>query len=268
MNSENKYSGSVPDTYNEYLVPLIFDVYAADLAKRVTIKGEAAVLETAAGTGVLTEYLARVLPQSSQIIASDINPAMMGIAERNLAGQSNIVFQAASGTELPFDDCSFDSVLCQFGIMFFPDIDLGYREAHRVLKQGGELIFNVWDSLDKNHFSRAVHEAAISLDSDNPPDFLKLPYAYNDIDLIKSQLLVAGFSDVSVEVINEKSQASSVRDIAVALAAGSPLAMQLAERGLSETAVDDIEDLLHKEFGDGKVSAPMQAIVFHARSST
>jgi ubiquinone/menaquinone biosynthesis C-methylase UbiE len=264
MNRGNKYAGSIPDTYHNYLVPLIFDAYALDLARRAAIEDTAAVLETAAGTGVLSEYLANILPPSVRIVATDLNPAMLAVAEQQFSGQSNITFEVASGTDLPFDSGSFDTVLCQFGIMFFPDIDLGYREARRVLKPGGRLIFNVWDVLAENGFSRAVHEAALSLDPENPPGFLSSPYAYSDVAMITQQLEHAGFSDVTAEVLRDESHAASVRDVSLALAAGSPLALQLEERGLEATAVDDIEALLLKEFGPGPVSAPMQAIIFTA----
>jgi ubiquinone/menaquinone biosynthesis C-methylase UbiE len=265
---DNKYQGSLPDTYHEYLVPLIFSAYADDIAKRVTVVEEAAVLETAAGTGVLTEYLAKTLPSDTKIVATDLNPAMLEVAERNLANFKNTTFEVANGVELPYSDASFDTVICQFGIMFFPDLAQGYREANRVLKRGGELIFNVWDTLDTNHLSRAVHESAIRLDLDNPPDFLKLPYAYNDIKAISTQLAEAGFPDISVNVLEKESGAKSAREVALALAVGSPLAAQLAERGLSDVAVDTIEADLISEFGDGEILAPMQAIVFHARSSS
>jgi SAM-dependent methyltransferase len=262
MAGANQYVGSIPDTYHEYLVPLIFAHYAQDLAERVSPSAEA-VLETAAGTGVLTEFLAQALPDAARIVATDINPAMLAVAEQNIGDR--VEYQPASGTDLPFEDASFDAVLCQFGIMFFPDIDLGYREARRVLKDGGELLVNVWDTLDVNGFSRAVHEAALALKPEDPPGFLQLPYAYSDVDAITAQLNAAGFSDVSVDVLSTESWAPSARHVAIALAAGSPLAAQLNERELMDIAIDQITATLEDEFGTGEVTAPMQAIVFHAR---
>ncbi len=264
MATENKYKGSLPDTYHRYLVPLIFSAYADDLARRVSVVEGATILETAAGTGVLTEYLARNLPSATKIVATDLNPAMLEVAQNNLAGFANTIFEVANGVDLPYEDASFDTVLCQFGVMFFPDLSQGYREAYRVLKPGGELIFNVWDTLDKNHLSRAVHESVTKLDVESPPDFLKQPYVYNDIEGIKTQLKDAGFSEISVEVLKKESRAKSAREVALALAVGSPLAAQLAERGLADIAVASIEADLVSEFGNGEISAPMQAIVFHA----
>ncbi|MGI9308806.1 MAG: class I SAM-dependent methyltransferase [Gammaproteobacteria bacterium] len=263
--TDNKFSGSVPETYHRYLVPLIFTDYAEDLARRVTAQAGGAVLETAAGTGVLTECLAQHVPSDMRIVATDFSPAMLAVAEAQLPPADNLSFQEANGIDLPFEDHSFDTVVCQFGVMFFPDIDQGYREARRVLKAGGEFIFNVWDTLAENTFARIVHEAALGLDADNPPDFLRIPWSYNDIDALSAQLRQAGFSDVTVKVLPKESTAPSARDVALALGAGSPLAMQLEERGLLEKAVDHFSSILEEQFGTGAVAAPMQAIVFQAK---
>lgn len=263
--SVNKFSGSVPEIYHRYLVPLIFEAYADDLSERLDVSSGDAVLETAMGTGVLTERLIKKLPQEARLIATDFSPAMLEVAQSNLQAADNVSYQEANGVNLPFDDSSFDALVCQFGVMFFPDIVQGYSEAHRVLKAGGEFIFNVWDKLDYNEIPRIVHEVALSLDADNPPDFLKTPWSYNDVDTITEQLKSAGFSDVTVTVLTHQSAAPSAHDVALALGAGSPLAMQLEERGLSEVAIDCFTEALEERFGSGQVSAPMQAIVFQAR---
>ncbi len=267
-NQENKFVGSIPDTYHRYLVPLIFDAYAKDLAERVTVPVDGVVLETACGTGVLTKHLRDTLPERTRVVATDMSPAMLEAAEKNVGKSNNIEFRVANGIELPFDDDSFDAVICQFGVMFFPDITLGYREAARVLKPSGEFIFNVWDAFKKNGFSKSVHEAALALDQDNPPDFLKIPYGYYDVSEICRQLEVAGFSRIETSVLPKESRAKSARDVVLAFAAGTPLAAQLADRGIANEAIDIIEAALLREFGDGEVSAPMQAIAISAKLPT
>ena len=263
--TDSKFSGSVPETYNRYLVPLIFEGYAADLAGRLNVTTGSSVLETAAGTGVLTRHLMQKVPPDAQIISTDFSPAMLAVAEGNLPSADNVSYQEANGVDLPFEEQSFDVVVCQFGVMFFPDVEQGYREARRVLKEGGEFLFNVWDKLSHNEIPRIVHEVALSLDVDNPPDFLKIPWSYNDVDAITAQLKQAGFSDVTVTVSTQDCTAPSAREVALALGAGSPLAMQLKERGLSEVAIERFSEALEQRFGTGPISAPMQAIVFHAR---
>ena len=265
--SNNEFSGRVPEVYDRYLVPLIFEDYAIDLAGRLKLKAGETLLETAAGTGVLTRQLLKPVSSGTQIVSTDFSPAMLAVAQAKLPPADNLYYQEANGVDLPFDEQSFDAVVCQYGVMFFPDIEQGYREAHRVLKDGGEFLFNVWDTLERNDIPRIVHEAALSLDADSPPDFLKTPWSYNDIDLITAQIKRAGFSKVEVTVLPKESTAPAARDAALALGAGSPLAIQLQERGLSDVAIDLFTKTLERRFGVGPIAAPMQAIVFRARKT-
>lgn len=263
--TDDKFSGSVPYIYHRYLVPLIFESYADDLSERLNVNPGAMVLETASGTGVLTERLLKVLPRDVQLVVTDLSSAMLEIAQANLPEAKNLSYQEADGIDLPFEDDSFDALVCQFGVMFFPDIEQSYREARRVLKAGGEFLFNVWDTLDANVLPRTVHEVSLSLNDQNPPNFLQTPFGYNDVELITAQLEKAGFTEVTATVLTHDCTASSVRDVAIAFGAGTPLALQLEERGLSDTAIDRFASVLKERFGSGPVSAPMQAIVFEAR---
>lgn len=263
MNQEQKpYEGSsVPENYNRYLVPLIFEDYAADLVSRLDVPPSGEVLETACGTGVVTRHLVARLSGKARLTVTDLSPQMVEFAQQATGDHAEILFQKADATKLPFSDGSFDAVVCQFGAMLFPDIPQGYREAARVLRAGGQFVFNVWDSLDRNGFSRAVHEAAGKMYPDNPPRFLEIPYSYNNLSQIVSDLQEAGFADVNISVQLRESKAPEPRHVALGLVAGSPLANQIMDCGslsLSE-AVDAIEKAILKEFGSGPVSAPMQA---------
>ena len=259
------FGGSVPKIYHQYLVPLIFDEYARDLADRLGAPDNASVLEIACGTGVLTRYLRSQLPESTRLVATDLNPEMLEIAKQELADLKKIEYQTADGTSLPFADGEFDAVLCQFGVMFYPDKSLGYRETARVLKPGGTYLFNTWDSFQYNTLCRLVHETVINKFSDDPPAFLAGPFGYHDIPEIESELYKVGFRDVAIFVLPKDSQAKSARDIALALATGTPLAAQLVERGIEKEAFEVIEAALINELGSGEIICPMQAITFVAK---
>lgn len=256
------FSGSVPQNYHKYLVPLIFEQSADDLVSR--IDPGAAVLETACGTGVVTERLRKRLSPGARLIATDINEQMLAQARARLDGPG-IEFRVADATDLPFEDGAFDAVVCQYGVMFFPDRIRGYAEAARVLKPGGRFIFNVWDSHEHNPLAGCVHRAVQALYPTNPPGFLEVPFAYHDIDLIESELRRAGFKEVRAEVQPMTCTAPSPRHVALALTTGTPLAPQLAERGPIEPATDAAEQAVRKLAGDGPISAPMQAITFTAQ---
>jgi ubiquinone/menaquinone biosynthesis C-methylase UbiE len=78
------------------------------------------VLETAVGTGVVTRELARILPLGVAITATDLNEPMIALAQANIGGE-RIRWQQADALDLPFPNGAFDVVVCQFGVMFFPD---------------------------------------------------------------------------------------------------------------------------------------------------
>ena len=263
--TQSEFSGSIPDHYHRYLVPLIFDEYAQDLATRASTPPAGSVLEMACGTGVLTRHLRASFSPDVRVVATDINPAMLAHAESALDGTDDIEYRSADGTALPFDENEFDALFCQFGVMFYPDRELGYREAARVLKPGGAFVFNVWDSLAHNDIARWVHETVVALHPDDPPAFLSLPFGYHDIAEIEGQLRGAGFGDIEATVLARESRSPSVRDVALGILSGSPLATQLEERGIAAAAIEAVEALLVERFGDGPVVASMQSIAFVAR---
>jgi ubiquinone/menaquinone biosynthesis C-methylase UbiE len=173
------YIGSIPQDYDRSLGPLIFADYAADISHRVAACNPARVLETAAGTGIVTRRLRDVLPVSVRLTATDLNPPMLEIARTKFRAGEQVDFQPADATELPFADSSFDVVVCQFGVMFFPDKDKdkSYREVYRVLTHGGHYMFNIWDSHRHNPFGRIAHEVTESFFPADPPQFQSVPFA-------------------------------------------------------------------------------------------
>ena len=214
---DKSFAGSIPELYDDYLVPLIFESFASDLAGRVAALSPKTVLETAAGSGVVTRVLAPHLADDSRYVVTDLNQPMLDIAAERQGSDGRIVWKQADALELPFDSSSFDVVVCQFGVMFFPDRAAGYREARRVLKESGSFVFNTWDRIEENKFAHVVTQAAADVFPDNPPRFLaRTPHGYNDVGIIRKDVKAAGFSDVSVETISATSAAPSPRHPAVA----------------------------------------------------
>jgi ubiquinone/menaquinone biosynthesis C-methylase UbiE len=164
---------------------MIFADYAADIARRTAACGPARVLETAAGTGIVTRQLRNLLPTNVKLVATDLNPPMLEVARSKLRPSERVEFQVADATALPFPDGSFDAVVCQFGVMLFLEKDKSYREVHRVLAPGGRYRFNVWDSPRHNPFGRIAHDVVGSFFPADPPQFYSVPFSYHQIDPIK-----------------------------------------------------------------------------------
>ena len=267
LQTDKVFAGSVPENYDRYMVPLIFEPYAADLARRAADFSPGATLEIAAGTGVVTRALAPKLMPDASYVVTDLNQAMLDYARSRQPADSRIQWQQADATALPFEDAVFDLVCCQFGAMFFPDRPVAYREAKRVLKPGGRFLFNVWDRIEENVFADDVTTALAGMFPNDPPRFLaRTPHGYHDRDLIRSDLEKAGFSGVEIETRAEQSRAPSARQVAVAYCHGTPLHGEIEARapGKLDAATDLATVALTDRHGRGEVAAKIQAHVIVA----
>jgi ubiquinone/menaquinone biosynthesis C-methylase UbiE len=264
--TESYSQGSIPESYDRLLVPLIFESYALDLAKRVVKTDPREVLETAAGTGVLTRAIASRLPAYARIVATDLNQPMLNHATAQRS-HGRIEWRQADALALPFDDQSFDVVACQFGVMFFPDKVQGYKEARRVLKSCGHFFFNVWDRISENEFADIVTEALAALFPHDSPRFMaRTQHGYHDVERIREELNAAGFTNISVDALDDKSKASSPRDPAIAYCQGTPLRNEIETRDASrlEDATKQAAEALAHRFGSGAIEGRIRAFVITA----
>ena len=262
--TDTVFAGSIPELYDTAMVPLIFEPYALDLARRVAALKPARILEIAAGTGVVTRALARALPESSAIVATDLNPAMLERAQA-IGTQRAVQWRSADAMQLPFDDVTFDAVICQFGVMFFPDRPAAYAEARRVLAPGGTLMFNVWDRIEANDFAAVVTRALAALYPADPPQFMaRTPHGYHDQAEITSDLQRGGYARAPVfETVAARSRASSAAQAALAYCQGTPLRNEIEARapGGLEHATAVCTRALVAAFGSGPVDGAIRAHV-------
>jgi len=261
------FAGSIPELYDRYLVPLIFEPYAADLADRTAALKPGHVLETAAGTGVLTSALAARLPATARMTVTDLNQPMLDRAASRQSRDARITWQQADALALPFADGMFDVVCCQFGAMFFPDKVKGYAEARRVLKRGGCFLFNVWDGIADNEFADVVTKAVAGLFPQDPPQFLaRTPHGHGDVNVIRGHLVAAGFAGVSVATLDAVSRAAQPLDVAIAYCQGTPLRNEIEARSPSAlaAATEAASAALAQRFDSGPIEGRIRAHVLTA----
>jgi len=266
--TDKTFAGSIPKFYEEYLVPLIFEPYAGDLASRLASRQStrklSRVLEIAAGTGVVTRHLASKLPADVSIVATDLNQPMLDTAA-DMGTSRPVEWRPADAMQLPFSAGEFDAVVCQFGVMFFPDKAKAFSEARRVLRPGGVLLFNVWDRIEENEFADAVTTALESLFPDDPPRFLaRTPHGYHDVAAVARDLRGGGFaSPPQVDTVAARSKAASPRIPALAYCQGTPLRSEIEAR--DKTRLDEATDVaaaaVARRFGSGAVDSKIQAHV-------
>jgi ubiquinone/menaquinone biosynthesis C-methylase UbiE len=255
------FAGSIPRIYQSHFVPLIFEPYAADIAKRLADRNVSRVLEIAAGTGVVTRAIDKVLPDDVTIVATDLNPGM--IEEARAQGTRRAVdWRTADAMALPFPDASFDCVVCQFGVMFFPDRVHAYAEARRVLAPGGVFLFNAWDRIEENEFAHVVTESLATIFPADPPRFMaRTPHGYHDLGVIRRDVAAAGFSEARIETLSKRSVAPSALDPAIAYCQGTPLRSEIESRGSLEEATRVATRAIESRFGAGPVDGKIQAHV-------
>ena len=251
-----------PELYQTLLVPLIFEPYTADLASRVAEFRPSNVLEVAAGTGAATRAMARVLPTKAKLVATDLNQPMLDRAA-TVGTDRPVEWRQADALHLPFGDATFDVVVCQFGVMFFPDVAWAFAEARRVLRPGGALLFSVWDRIEENEFAQAVTEALAQIFPSDPPRFLeRTPHGYHDPKVISRDLLAAGFGTLPhIATLAARSRAAAPTVPAIAYCQGTPVRTEIVERssaGLAE-ATEVCAAAISRRFGAGAVDGKIQA---------
>ena len=262
--SDAKFVGAIPEIYDSLMVPLMFQPFAEDMAARVAVLNPGTILETAAGSGVVTRVLAPLLRPQVRYVVSDLNPPMLERARARQPQDERIEWATADAQNLPFKEDVFDVLFCQFGIMFFPDKRRGLAEARRVLKPGAPFIFNVWDQLAHNPVSEVVGDVVAGhFGSENSDFFRRVPFGYHDRNRITADLTEAGFSNVKIEALTRTGRAESARAAAVALVQGTPVRMEIVGRNPEDLAVvtEAAETALRRRFGDGPFSASLQALV-------
>jgi SAM-dependent methyltransferase len=182
-------------------------------------------------------------------------------------GEGNVSFLAADALDLPFAEASFDLVVCQFGVMFFPDKVRGNAEAFRMLVPGGTYLLVIWDSVDRNLATKIAGRAVADLFPDDPTAFYnRIPFRYFDTDEIESDLRSAGFADIRVDTVELRSRAPSAREAAIALTQATPMRNEIEQHGPDAlaAATDAAEAALRQFEGPDGFDAPMSALLVTA----
>ena len=257
--------GSMPDAYDQFLAPVVFKPFAIDLARRAAGHRPRRVLELAAGTGVLTRELVAALP-TTEVTATDLNTAMVAYGKRQVPGAA---WQQADAQHLPFDDKQFDLVVCQFGVMFFPDKPAAFREARRVLTPVGSLLFSTWDAIDTHGYAAALAAGIELAFPDDPPTFMAaVPHGYSDVSQVVADLVAGGLKRESTESVTLDGHSRSAADIALGFCTGTPLRVAIENRGDLAPSTAVVSDKMTSLLGDGPVTCKMTAHVFEAKPLT
>ena len=253
------FIGDMPTYYDTGLGPILFHTYAEQLAAVVAAYAPARLLEISAGTGISSMALDRALPDA-ELTLTDLSPAMLELARPRVP---RATWQTADAQDLPFEDGAYDVVACQFGVMFLPDLDAGFREALRVLAPGGHYCFSTWDGYATNPYSGIVNDMLHEDFPDDPPPFFQVPYHLHQIDDLARQLQAVGFGDVRVTLAGTRPVVQDWGRLSEAIVRANQTAHQITVRG--GDALDfqhRLQTALEQHYGPAPVEMPMQAIFF------
>jgi SAM-dependent methyltransferase len=263
----SSFVGGIPDAYDQFLVPMLFEPYAHQLVARLGDVEAGDVLELAAGTGAVTREMAAALPATVRIVATDLNQPMLDRAAA-IGTARPVEWRQADAQQLPFDDASFDVVVCQFGVMFFPDRRSAYAQVVRVLRPGGRFVFDTWTSVADNELADVASTTVAAMFPDDPPTFVeRVPHGYHDRAQITADLRAGGFADaITIDIVDVRSRAATARQVAQGFCLGTPIRNEIAARapGRLDEAVELVTTAIHERWGATDIDAKMQAVVVTA----
>ncbi|MGI9601017.1 MAG: methyltransferase domain-containing protein [Acidimicrobiales bacterium] len=260
-------SGSAAQQYEQF-VASFFAPWAADLVGRVGLGPGQHLLDVACGTGIVTRAAGPVIGAAGSIVATDLNEGMLTEARRHVVEAAPVEWRQADATDLPFDDRSFDAVLCQQGLQFVPDRGRAVAEMRRVLRPGGVAGVSVWRAPEHNPYLSALADGLHRHLSAEAGAAMLAPCAFGDGAALAELFSAAGFADVEIDVVTLDREPVGVLGAVRGNLASLPMAADveaMAEEA-RDAMLDDIVDSLADYITDDRLSVPNSAHVAVARA--
>jgi ubiquinone/menaquinone biosynthesis C-methylase UbiE len=258
------FDGSIPKNYDHYIGPFLFEPYAADLVSRIEITPGSNILELACGTGIVTQRLAGHLSGSAELTATDINADMLAVAQEKISSP-NVCWDTVDMVAIPYEQDLFDTVVCQFGLMFATDKYRAVAEMHRVLKKGGKLLFNVWGNIADNPVWRINNTLISRFFPNTPLNPAFGPFSMSDENYGLSLLQKAGFTRYKVESLSITGICDTASNAATGFVLGLPFYNLIkTDLLLAERFRNALEEAIGSELGNNPVRSPLRSLVFSA----
>ncbi|HLZ16640.1 MAG TPA: methyltransferase domain-containing protein [Cyclobacteriaceae bacterium] len=258
------FDGSIPKNYDHYIGPFLFEPYADDLVSRIDNTAGTNILELACGTGIVTQRLVSHLSGSAELTATDINADMLTFAQEKVVAP-NVCWDTVDMTAIPYEQDLFDTVVCQFGLMFATDKSKAVTEMHRVLKKGGKLLFNVWAPIADNPVWKIYTTLISRLFPNTPLNNAAGPFSMSDENYGSSLLKQAGFTRYEVESVSKTGICDTASNAATGFTLGSPIYNVMKnDPSMVERFRDALEEAIVLELGNHPVRSPLRSLVFSA----
>ncbi len=262
--------GSAPEIYESHLVPAIFGPWAPVLVERAQLEFGQAVLDLACGTGVVARLARSAVGESGRVTGADLNPGMLATAEATAErdGLVDILWKEADATAMPFESDSFDIVLCQVGLQFFPDKNAALGEVRRVLKDDGRTVFLVWRSIDHSPGFDTLANALGTHVSPEAAAMMRAPFVFGDETAqLRGLFTEAGYREVRIDSEVRMVRFGSTEEFIRYQIGGSPLAAHLneADEDVWSRLAVAVEGSMSRFSDDEGLAWPIQGHIVSAR---
>jgi SAM-dependent methyltransferase len=249
-------STDAAEVYESCFVPAIFGAWAGPVADAAGIRSGDRVLDVGCGTGVLArEALGRV-GQDGQIVGLDLNEGMLGVAART---EPNVEWRLGDAASLPFEDATFDVVVSQFALMYFPDRLASLRETWRTLAPRGRLAIAVWAPIDHARGYQILVDIATRRCGREAADVLAAPFVLGDRAELTELFASSGISEAEVTLHEGSIRFPSVREFIRIEVKGSPLADLVSDDAMQALARESEAALVEFVVPSGEIVMPMDA---------
>jgi ubiquinone/menaquinone biosynthesis C-methylase UbiE len=257
-------SADAAEVYERCFVPAIFGQWAPRLADAARVASGDRVLDVGCGTGVLARAAADRVAAEGQVTGLDRNAGMLAVARRL---RPQIDWRQGDATRLPFPDGSYDVVVSQFALMYFPHRIAALREMVRVLRPGGRLAVAVWGPYDRATSYVALTEITRRRCGRTAADVLTAPFVLGDEDELADLLKSAGIEEAVVELREGTVTYPTIEAFVETEVKGSPLEALLDEESYRGLVREAQQELQRYSADGGEVTMPMDAFVITAEKA-
>lgn len=252
----------IAEMYEAAFVPRLFGRWAELVVETAGLAPGQRVLDVACGTGVVARVAAERLGEQVSVVGLDLNEAMLAVARRL---RPDLEWRQGDAAQLPFPDGAFDVVLCQSGLMFFPDPVAALREMARVVTPTGTVAVQVWDRLDAQPAYRPFTDVAARHAGPEAVDLLGTYFVHGDLDHLARLFAAAGLDVSEIRTETSVMRFSSIDEFVNVEVGSTPLVERLSDDVLGRILEESREVLASFGIEAGAVGIPITGHIVTAR---